>query len=150
MNIAEILGGCPEGTKLFSPMCGEVSFKEVKNEGTIVVTTSSGLTLCFYEDGRYFDYPDADCILFPSKDNRDWSTFKVEKPKFDPKTLQPFDRVLVRATVNNKWKVGLFSHLSDNGEFSCVGSYYYVCIPYNEETKRLVGTIDEAPEFYQV
>ena len=43
-----------------------------------------------------------ECTLFPSKDQRDWSKFvrfwdKPKVDKFDPKTLQPFDKVLVRA-----------------------------------------------------
>ena len=47
--------------------------------------------------------------------------------------------------------VVFFSHMTDDNGFpySTVGSVYSYCIPYNEETKHLVGTNDEAPEFYR-
>lgn len=31
----------------------------------------------------------------------------------------------------------------------CSGEYFKVCIPYNEETKHLVGTKDDCPEYYK-
>lgn len=75
------------------------------------------------------------------------------KPKFDPSTLQPFDKVLVRDDEEDDWRCNLFSHV-DKGTttcvFACVGHNWEKCIPYNDETKHLVGTKEEAPEFYQV
>lgn len=38
-----------------------------------------------------------ECVLFPSKENRNWSTYN---PKFNINTLEPFDKVLVRDTNN--------------------------------------------------
>ena len=93
-----------------------------------------------------------ECVLFPSKEQRDWSKFNVKKPKFDPKTLQPFDKVLVRDTNSEKWRIQLFSHIIKDcfpSEYHCINSCYNFCIPYNMETKHLVGTTDEAPEFYR-
>lgn len=74
---------------------------------------------------------------------------KEEKPKFDPKTLQPFDRVLVRDIAGETWLCTLFSHI-ENEDFICTSSVWKCCIPYNEDTKHLVGTADEAPEFYRI
>ena len=74
---------------------------------------------------------------------------KEEKPKFDPKTLQPFDRVLVRDIAGKTWLCTLFSHI-ENEDFICTSSVWKCCIPYNEDTKHLVGTADEAPEFYRI
>ncbi len=73
---------------------------------------------------------------------------KEEKPKFDFSTLQPFDKVLVKDS-DSTWRCNLFSHKEEN-YFRCVASYYRMCIPYNDETKHLVGTTEDAPEFYQV
>lgn len=77
---------------------------------------------------------------------------RLVKPKFDPKTLQPFDRVLVRDNNDNSesWRCDLFSH-STTGcfKFICVGNGYHYCIPYNDDTKHLVGTTEEAPEYYR-
>ena len=78
---------------------------------------------------------------------------KLVKSKFDPKTLQPFDKVLARDTENSNWRGTLFSHYnkSDGVSYPCVtvGEVFSVCIPYNEDTKHLVGTDDEAPEYYK-
>ena len=71
--------------------------------------------------------------------------------RFDPYTLQPFDKVLVRDDYEI-WQVEFFSHISQRepeGWCQCSGDRYYFCIPYNEETKNLVGTLDDCPEYYK-
>ena len=68
--------------------------------------------------------------------------------KFDPKTLKPFDRVLVRDRDIEHWICNLFSHII-NDEYLCIGSCFIYCIPYNDDTKHLVGTKEEAPEYYR-
>lgn len=83
----------------------------------------------------------------------DGKTVEVQEPKkerFDPKTLKAFDKVLVNH--DDIWKVDFFSHICQyepNGWCQCIGDSYYICIPYNDETKHLVGTRDEAPDFYR-
>ena len=77
------------------------------------------------------------------------------KPKFDPKTLKPFDRVLVRLTKDCIWNATFFSHYDKEVNWGCYPfvttscKSYDRCIPYNDDTKHLVGTTDEAPEFYR-
>ena len=84
---------------------------------------------------------------------RDWSKFTApwyKKDRFDLKTLQPFDKVLVK--VGSYWRIELFSHMYEyKGDiyYACVMSSYKECIPYNDETKRLVNTSEEAPKFYR-
>lgn len=159
LNLVEILKDCPKGTKLYSPVFGEVEFESINDIiGPIVVTTNTGNAECFTADGKMYTYYNGDCLLFPSKEQRDWSKFKIKKPKFDPKTLQPFDKVLVRNCDADKWKCAHFSYM----EPSFMGTIYVTsmlfrdrihyndnCIPYNDDTKHLVGTTDEAPEFYR-
>lgn len=153
LNLVEILKDCPEGTKLYSPIIGEVEFKRIKYcEYPIVTCSKNGnRILSFTKDGLFF--LEGECImLFPSKDQRDWSKFNPKKPKFDPKTLHPFDKVLVRDINSEKWKIQLFSHIIKNcfpSEYHCIGSCYNFCIPYNDDTKQLVETNEEAPEFYR-
>ena len=153
LNLVEILKDCPEGTKLYSPVFGEVEFESINDIiGPIVVTTNTGNAECFTADGKMYTYYSDECLLFPSKDQRDWSKFNPKKPKFDPKTLQPFDKVLVRDINSEKWKIQLFSHIIKDCfpyEYHCIGSCYNFCIPYNDDTKYLVGTFEEAPEFYR-
>ena len=67
-------------------------------------------------------------------------------------TLNPFDRIIVRNEYD-EWKCTLFSHINPEPitRFICATceSFYIYCIPYNDETKHLVGTKDEAPDFYR-
>lgn len=279
LNLVEILKDCPKGTKLYTPIWGEVVFIEVrKNKNClypICINTNAASSYTYLaKDGRYLiNREESECILFPSKDQRDWSKFTTpwlkkqdkksswkpskeemdvlyslsyitneydehkedvithlyqdlkreffndssyenmfsldnkeddvrristiqvleyarsldaynqygkadidkniawlkkqgetspilsnssntgkNKPKFDPKTLHPFDKVLVRDINLEKWKIKLFSHIIKDCfpyEYHCIGSYYNFCIPYNDDTKHLVGKTDEAPEFYR-
>lgn len=85
MNIAEILKDAPKGTKLYSPLYGEVILDYVDFDvifKPIKLLTPQGEYLHLTESGRYTDneeYVDAECVLFPSKENRDWTTFKIEQ-----------------------------------------------------------------------
>ena len=75
------------------------------------------------------------------------------KPKFDPNTLQPFDKVLVRDCDDATWACSIFSHViheNEDRKFLCILSLWRHCIPYNEETKHLLGSCEEAPEFYKL
>ena len=153
LNLVEILKNCPSGTKLYSPLFGEVEFQEVTEDFNfpINVMAKYGNIYSFTLIGRLYTSYEGECMLFPSKEQRDWSKFKVKKPKFDLNTLQPFDKVLIRDKIIDKWKCSLFSHIvnGDYGcKYSCIGSLYAMCIPYNDDTKHLVGTTDEPPEFY--
>lgn len=81
--------------------------------------------------------------------------YELVPNKFDPKTLKPFDRVLSKFD-GGCWSANLFSHIEEEDNeyystcsFVCNGSLVKKCIPYNDETKHLVGTTDEAPDFYR-
>ena len=73
-----------------------------------------------------------------------------KKGKFDPKTLKAFDKILLRDECG-KWHCGSFSHINKDGnyKFGCFELKYKYCIPYNDETRYLIGTTDEAPEYYR-
>ena len=77
---------------------------------------------------------------------------KLVKHKFDPKTLKPFDKVIVRDNKCSSWVLQLFSHIIKdelNYPYLCINNSYKYCIPYNDDTKHLLGTTEEAPEFYR-
>lgn len=76
MNIAEKLKFCPKGAKLYSPLCGTVTFERI-SLGIIVCRKSNSEIITFTQEGYYLVSPidDCECMLFPSKENRDWSTF---------------------------------------------------------------------------
>lgn len=160
LDLTKILDGCPVGTMFYSSIYGEVSFMGINISCWYPIELASyKRNQCpaghvFYaKNGNYnFSY-DGECTLFPSKDQRDWSKFERfwDKPKvekFDPKTLQPFDKVLIRNVDNGFWNAAFFSYIA--GQWvNCVGSGTAECIPYNEETKHLVGTKEDCPEFYK-
>lgn len=80
INIADKLKHCKKGTKLYSPLFGEVEFENVDDKIEIIVRTDEEeiYKAYFEKDGKYYIiYKDAECLLFPSKDNRDWNSFQV-------------------------------------------------------------------------
>ena len=150
LNLPEILQDCPAGTNLYSPLFGDVTFVRICIGGNICVRNCYGCLEEFYSNGKRNNCP-GECMIFPSKENRDWSTWKNPKPKverFDPKTLKTFDKVLVRDSFDMLWIASFFSSQEING-LGCVNGTWRNCIPYNEETKYLVGTSDDAPEYYK-
>ena len=149
INLVEILKDCPKGTKLYTPLAGEVILQCIEEKNPYpIVTCRLGITYDFTKEGLFFDNR-GECLLFPSKDQRDWSKWGCPKPKFDPQTLQPFDRVLSFADNKGIWVCRYFSHFENNKYYFTNSFYNKYCIPYNEDTKHFVGTLDEAPEFYR-
>lgn len=79
INIAEILKDCPKAMKLYSPLFGEVTFDSIYYRNLnypVYVRNRKGEVVGFSKEGRYFGvYSDAECLLFPSSEMRDWSKF---------------------------------------------------------------------------
>ena len=151
LDLVEILKDCPEGAKLYlSVIDRDVLLKWVRasREYPIrVVEERSKVGFDITRCGRqYEDFPDGEIVLFPSKDQRDWSKFKVPVDKFDYNTLQPFDKVLVRNENSQLWRCALLSFMLSNGMFcEC---HWEQGIPYNDETQHLVGTTYMPDEKY--
>lgn len=205
LNLIEILKDVPKGTKLYSPIFGECEFENVDSDGVYVI--HNGVVRIFSYDGRYYE-GFGECLLFPSKENKDWLSFKANFDmdmyrvgeyvkskeserffkiteirngrwytlydivtqyegshitkstddlhenffvvyKFDFSSLKPFDLVLVRGNRDKIWRVDIFGGLVDNNLFMCVGKERIHCIPYNDETKDLLGTDNDEPDFYK-
>ena len=158
IDLTKILKGCPKGTKFYSILYGEVEFISVNSKNDsyqIVLKEFRRNSITFVDSkGKYFHEYNGECTLFPSKDQRDWSKFTApwyKKEKFDPKTLQPFDRVIASSYCDDEWDCDIFSHINQEYSFPyvCIGQAWKCCIPYNDDTKHLVGTTDEAPEYYR-
>lgn len=78
INIAEIIKNFPQGTKLYSPLFGKVEFYgiEVDVSSTIFVTDENKVLRDFSKEGHYcLGYTNAECLLFPSSEMRDWRRF---------------------------------------------------------------------------
>ena len=153
INLTKILKNCPKGWNLYTSVFGDVKFLEVDNNHVSIERV--GKIIQIASDGRVYSCSEGECIIFPSRNQRDWSKFTApwyKKEKFDPKTLKAFDKVLVRDECYQTWKCGFFSHINDDNSFFpyiTANSSYAHCIPYNDGTKHLVGTTDDAPEYYR-
>lgn len=165
IDLTKILKGCPTGTKFYSSIYGELIYSHtyvspsamkfvfiLPNSNSMFDNTP--IKIEYYWNGKYIINM-GECTLFPSKKQRDWSKFTApwyKKEKFDPKTLQPFDKVLIYDIYDicEGWACAFFSHIRESEyPYSTSSGSFKVCIPYNDDTKHLVGTTDEAPEYYR-
>lgn len=77
INIAEILKNVPIGTKLYSPLFGNVYLIYI---GEMFITVRHHSTTAnFYHNGRLYNYEGTEPMLFPSREMRDWSKFAWKK-----------------------------------------------------------------------
>ena len=164
IDLTKILKDCPIGWEFYSSIYGGVTFRGFEN--------NSGLPIKFFffskdkvqrcgcvtEKGLGSTLYNGECTLFPSRDQRDWSKLTApwyKKERFDPKTLKAFDRVLARIDGGDVYcwfadfvstptieKYDLLPCIMSNKDANMI-------IPYNDDTKHLVGTTEEAPEFYR-
>ena len=155
LDLTKILKGCPEGTEFYHLGYGRVFFVGIYPDRPYPIIFRITGTICngvVTSEGTINKDYNGECVFFPSKDQRDWSKFErfwdKPKKKFDPKILQPFDKVLVRDYPEHYWRVEIFSCISE--EYGCLcTTFWNMCIPYNEETKHLVGTKEDCPEYYK-
>lgn len=159
LDLAKILDGCPVGTEFYSSLFGKVWLVYVDLDSDYPIrfsirndnTANESVT----KKGTHLLGYNGECVFFPSKDQRDWSKFERfwDKPKverFDPKTLQPFDKVLVRDCSNDTWRIEFFSHKKDGSNLTKgLFDNWFCTIPYNEDTKHLLGTKEDCPEYYK-
>ena len=135
LNLVEILKDVPKGTRLWSPICGECEFSEIVNDEDISHPIICRTNLnsgdfgreSFSADGKFSTlYKNAECVLFPSKENRDWSTFKAPNTH---KHFEPFQKVL-RAIGHEfgyeVWFADFYSHYDDSTREHYLASGYVV------------------------
>ena len=160
LNLVEILKDCPIGTEFYHSIYNKVYFVCIDLDDSDYPIRFSLHNDCLpnisiTKNGKHIKHFDGDCILFPSKDQRDWSKFTApwyKKDRFDPKTLKEFDKVLVKDDGDWIWRVDIISvpaDYNDNITYLIGDNDFDWIIPYNEETKHLVGTHEEAPEYYR-
>lgn len=127
--------------------------------------TKFNTTIDFHEFGASFDKEvvcDTDSFVKASDAERAVFIANAErtlKGKYNPDTLQvepvkfecpfkPFDKVLVRNNDGQAWRANYFSHYKNAPDYFyvCINGIYHYCIPYNEYTAHLLGTIDPYTE----
>lgn len=229
MDLRVYLKNLPSGTKLYSLVSGEVTFKEIRGV-TIVVLDHNHCEQLYHSTGKLWNSGlDGECLLFPSKELRDWDLFTkfkkgdivrageciavvdhvgdfagicdtvyyqaiirynnelkvtvsvgiggtnccrlasnqdrekilsklaeagyelkgdtIVKKRFDPKTLEGFQKVLVRSSLTNNWRCTFFSHMTGDTAV-CSGDNWPYCIPY-ENNEYLAGKSNDCDDFYK-
>ena len=73
----------------------------------------------------------------------------VVPKKFNIKEFKPFDKVLVRDGSSSRWRIGTYSFYEEKNNFFVCECYWEQCVPYNEDTKHLLGTDHDCPEHYK-
>ena len=162
IDLTKILKDCPKGTKFYSCIYGEETYFQgislyKGNPVPIHICGECGRyqSSCLSRKGHPIADSYGECVIFPAKDQRNWAKFKApwyKKEKFDPKTLNPFDGVLMRNGSCDYWSCYFFPHIIDGNDIYKYLKFmpgYKCCIPYNEQTKHLLGTKEEAPEYYR-
>lgn len=122
MNIAKILKYCPKGTELYSLLEGNVTLMGVDDSKSYPIKTCKGNTTLnlFTKDGLYFKHrPDGECLLFPSKEQRDWNKFRLPIKNGDimmlPDGTRPFIATGTTTVVNGVETVKYHCGLNTEG-----------------------------------
>lgn len=119
MNLAKILKSCPKGMKLYSPIYGEVEFIEVSVVTGNIVCKFDGCNAYFYSDGIY--YKGGECMLFPSKKQRDWDEFMIPFKdgdiiiKNEPNIGCEYRNIAIFKSYNNNSTNKMTTHCQVNG-----------------------------------
>ena len=114
INIVEILKDKPQGTKLYSSACGKCRLGEVDDKSFKISFYNSKFGFMNGGEG-YLDkngklYDDGECVVFPSKEMRDWGKFAWKKGD---------------VLVNKDGDVHIiFERFADDTYRSFVGKYY--------------------------
>lgn len=153
MNIADILKYCPEGTKLYSTVHGDVVLDSVKlyDEPSIVIKTPNAYTTksLLYKEGTLYGGK-GECILFPSKEQRDWNEFRLSIKRGD--IMMSIDGKIpfiasgkINTDNSPRYICGITNGETfqiDNGDYCWTTKFY---IPATEEIKtKLFAAIKEA------
>ena len=155
IDLTKILKDCPKGTKLYSTIFGEVEFEHIETDFRhqyVIIELKDLLLERITFDGKLYNCYDGECTFPFHQKNKEIGLNSLplgaRKKRFDPKTLKPFDKVLVRKFSISEWRCGIFSHHQFHWGVVFNDTYKF-CIPYNDKTKHLVGTKKEAPEYYR-
>lgn len=160
LNLIEILKDAPRGIRLWSPLFGDVIFLGICNDITypilcLLKDSTAQYDVMFSAEGeyrygtlaRYSDFTGSKCMLFPSRENHDWSTFHVEP--LQHKIFKPYQKVLVKELIGNcrkhVWIAAEYSHYDeDTKQHYCSGAYGFAddeVIPYEGNEDKLGKTV---------
>ena len=110
LNLLEILKDAPKGTRLYCTIWGEMELVKVLTY-VVICKDNGGVEWNFKDNGNLFasNTEDGECVLFPSKEQRDWSKFKLDLP-IDTPVMVRDDSFVIR-----EWKLRYYD--KDNRAF---------------------------------
>jgi hypothetical protein len=152
IDLTKILKCCPKGTKFWSMLDEEVEFVDIDGDCINFRATKTNASTFFYNDGKAYRGI-GECVLLPSKEQRDWSKFV---PTWETKkevvkvTLHPFDKVLVRVGSEHPWLAQIVTFITDDVIETIDGEAWCLGVPYNKDTAHLLGTSDEPEIEYEI
>lgn len=81
-----------------------------------------------------------------AKEGKAWDAEKKMIVDLEPKVgLKPFDKVLVRDSIVDKWRANLFDYIDKDGYYCCAFAKWIYCIPY-EGNEHLLGTTKDVED----
>ena len=152
-DLVDFLKNFPKGTSLWSNKFGRVYLSKVKNiicKYPIVVYRKDGELLLYDRKGGIAGLKSLEPDLYPSPDYHDWNKLKEFVPTFKPYDLKPGDKVLVRNPTGTRtlWRIATFSFYGGYDTVTCELDWKQA-VPYNDETRHLIGTSCCAPAEYK-
>lgn len=137
LNIAEILKNKPKGTKLYSPLFGNVYFSDINNSTTYVLHHTSMAS--FYSDATFIKFEEAEPLLFPSKEMRDWSKFAWKKG--DVLVSMEGSKILFDKWASEDYTKFL-GKIKILGNSHCYDTAYYT-LASKEEVLKFIKSVEE-------
>jgi hypothetical protein len=135
INIVEILKDKPQGTKLYSSACGKCKLEEVDDKSFKISFYNSKFGFMNGGEG-YLDkngklYDDGECVVFPSKEMRDWNKFAWQKGDilvnennahiiFEKFTDDTYTTFIGRHYLNKNYKNYV------PGRYTCVTQHFHI------------------------
>ena len=99
INLCELLNGY-EGNKFYSIVLGDCTIERVSKDNIRIKSTTTNRIISVDSYGNHYSDESGECTLFPSRENRNWSTFKRKK-------ILPENSV-VMASAGEKFKLRFY------------------------------------------
>lgn len=147
-NLANILKYVPEGTKLYSPIFGEVTFTRISSSNNIlcrVMKSNGDITIAAFTClGRFYcDFPNTECVLFPSKDQRNWDVFQMPAKRGDIMMFTDKSAVFMIDTMKDGY-VSTVAYIAKDSDFELNAKVCSNYIPASEDMLiKLFEAIDK-------
>lgn len=138
-NLANILKYCPRGTKLYSPVFGEVIFNAVSGTNIELTAKPDGekpVPIAFNHDGTLLlNFSNTECVLFPSKDQRNWNKFRIPAKKGDIMMFDDKSAVFMIDAMTDNY-VTIIAYVDKYSTFRTGGHILLNYIPASEDMKK--------------